>query len=61
MQSSKHWLKELFEYGNSIKKDPGRSDGYIKWSKEKSTGNDSGGDETENQIKDLKHNEEKSI
>ena len=41
-------------------KDPGKNESCIKWNKEKSTGNHSGGEEAENQ-NNLEHKEEKSI
>ena len=43
------------------KKDPGRNQGYIKWNKENLQGTNSGEDEAEIQINDLKHKEEISI
>ena len=54
-------FKELIEYGNKIKKDSRRNEGYTTWNKEKSTENHSGGNEVRIQINNLEHKEKIEI
>ena len=54
-------LKELSEDLNSIKKDPGRNEGYANWNKEQLQGNNSRVDEAKNQINDLNEDSVSSL
>ena len=54
-------LKELIGYFNSIKKTQAKMKVALSEIKKNPQGTNSGGDEVENQIDNLKHKEEKSI